>query len=151
MIRHTESDWDLHFLQISELCSRMSKDPSTKVGAVIRHPDKSVVSTGYNGFPPGVPDTEEDLHDRDSKYMKMVHAEENAILFARKRNISTKGCTIYSTMIPCIKCYTMIKEAGIVRIVSKEPIEDQTKRWGTSWRLVRAQAEMDEIAIDIVY
>jgi deoxycytidylate deaminase len=33
-----------------------SKDPSTKVGAVIVRPDLTVASIGYNGFPRGMSD-----------------------------------------------------------------------------------------------
>ena len=56
IIKHTKYDWDKHFMKIALLCSEMSKDPSTKVGAVIKGIDKSVVSTGYNGLPNDIDD-----------------------------------------------------------------------------------------------
>ena len=43
--------WKLRFLGLSEYIAQWSKDPSTKVGAVIVRPDKSIVSMGFNGFP----------------------------------------------------------------------------------------------------
>ena len=38
-----------------------SKDPSTKVGAVIVDDKNRIVSVGYNGFPRGVEDSEKDF------------------------------------------------------------------------------------------
>jgi dCMP deaminase len=83
--------WDLRFLTLAKTVSTWSKDPSTKVGAVIVDKNRRVVSLGYNGFPKGVKDTIEKLEDREQKYKHMVHAERNAMLFANK---SLKGCTI---------------------------------------------------------
>ena len=52
-----ELKWHKRFLEISEFISTWSKDPSTKVGAVIADIDNRIVSTGYNGFPKNVKDT----------------------------------------------------------------------------------------------
>ena len=49
--------WDDYFIQISQLISEKSRDPSTKCGAVIVDPDNQIVSTGFNGFPRGVKET----------------------------------------------------------------------------------------------
>ena len=48
---------------------------------------------------------------------QVIHAEANAILFCAKNGISTKGCTLYVTMSPCIECAKMIIQAGIKRVV----------------------------------
>lgn len=42
--------WDRFFIKITQDAAEMSKDRSTKVGAVIVR-DKIVLSTGWNGFP----------------------------------------------------------------------------------------------------
>lgn len=47
----------------------------------------------------------------------VVHAEANAILFAVKSGIKTKGSTMYVTLSPCIDCAKMIIQAGIKRVV----------------------------------
>ena len=52
----SDEKWDYRFLELCKLVSSWSKDPSTKVGAVIVDQDKRVVSLGYNGFPKGVSD-----------------------------------------------------------------------------------------------
>ena len=43
--------WDNRFLVLAKLIGSWSKDPSTKVGAVIVDEDNKIVSLGYNGFP----------------------------------------------------------------------------------------------------
>ena len=48
------TDWDKYFMEISEVVSRKTKCLSRRIGAVIVR-DKSIVSTGYNGPPRGVP------------------------------------------------------------------------------------------------
>lgn len=108
--------WDFYFLGMAEYVSTASKDPSTKVGAVIVAPDRRVVSMGYNGLPRGVEDTEERLNNRDLKYQLIVHAERNALLFARE---PLDGCTIFTTpFAPCSVCAGMIIQAGIKNVVS---------------------------------
>ena len=77
------SDWDRRFLEMAALVSTWSKDPSTKVGAVITR-GKFVVSLGFNGHPAGVEDSDARLHDREMKYRTIIHAELNAILSARQ-------------------------------------------------------------------
>ena len=46
--------WETRFLEMARLVSGWSKDPSTKVGAVIVRPDKTIASVGYNGIAIGV-------------------------------------------------------------------------------------------------
>jgi dCMP deaminase len=117
MIKHTQEDWDIHMLKIAKLCSEMSKDPSTKVGAVIVSPDHKVISMGYNGFPKDVPDYTEWYHNREKKYELIVHAEQNAL-----NNMSgtiPPGSTVYVYPLkPCEKCYITLKNYGIKRFVS---------------------------------
>ena len=48
--------WDANFLTLANTVCMFSKDPSTKVGAVIVDDDKRVVSIGYNGFPKAIKD-----------------------------------------------------------------------------------------------
>jgi len=122
--------WDKWFLGLAQYVSTASKDPSTKVGAVIVAPDRRVVSTGYNGLPRGVEDTEERLNNRELKYQLIVHAERNALLFARE---PLDGCTIFTTpFAPCSVCAGMIIQSGIKNIVSFY-VEDT--KWLDSFRL----------------
>ena len=51
-----EIGWDYRFLELAQLVSKWSKDPSTKVGAVIVDKNRRILSVGYNGLPKGVKD-----------------------------------------------------------------------------------------------
>ena len=121
--------WDKNFLELSKTVSTFSKDPSTKVGAVIVDGDNRVISIGYNGFPKGVKDDHR-LDNRDLKYDMVVHAEANALLFA---NAPTKGCTIYTWPFqPCSRCASLIIQAGVQRVVS---VENEETRWVSNFQL----------------
>ena len=45
-------------MDMAKLVSSWSKDPSTKVGAVITDDENRIISVGYNGFPREVIDNE---------------------------------------------------------------------------------------------
>ena len=125
--------WDHRFLALAEHISNWSKDPSTQVGAVITHTrSKRVVSMGFNGFPAGVEDTWERLEDRGTKYEMVVHAEQNALMFAGDR---AEGCTLYvHPLPPCARCAVMIIQAGIKRVVCDQPDFDH-QRWGEAAKI----------------
>jgi dCMP deaminase len=55
--------WDRRFLNLAAHISTWSKDPSTKVGAVLVNELQQVVGMGYNGFARGVVDTDERLNN----------------------------------------------------------------------------------------
>ena len=125
--------WDHRFLALAKHISNWSKDPSTQVGAVITHTrSKRVVSMGFNGFPAGVEDTRERLDDRGTKYEMVVHAEQNALMFAGDR---AEGCTLYvHPLPPCARCAVMIIQAGIKRVVCDQPDFDH-QRWGEAAKI----------------
>lgn len=107
--------WDLRFMEMARLVSTWSKDPSTKVGAVIAAPPNRFVSPGFNGPPHGMPDSREVLENRALKLQCTIHAEENAILFARR---PLEGCTMYVYPVPpCGTCAAKILQVGITRVV----------------------------------
>lgn len=119
------SKWKSRFIELSQLIATWSKDNSTRVGAVIVDADNRVVSLGFNGFPRGVSDNQLSI-DRDEKLRRTIHAEENALLFARH---SLEGCTIYVTHPPCGRCAAKIIQAGITRVVTPTPPEHFAVRW----------------------
>lgn len=124
------------------LVASWSKDPSTKVGAVIVRPNNTVASVGYNGFPRGVSDSPERLADREEKLALTIHAELNAILNAGE---SLEGYRIYITHPPCVSCAIHIKQAGIEEVIYKKPTPELVARWGPS--LERAVNVMDEAGL----
>lgn len=126
--------WDYRFLALARLVSTWSKDPSTQVGAVIVTPDHRVVSLGYNGLPRGVQDSTARLHDRDTKYRLVLHAEENALLFADSHLL--RGATLYTYPLPpCAPCASKLVQVGLGRVVTVPPTAEQRARWGADWAL----------------
>lgn len=107
--------WEVRFLRLAREVSKWSKDPRTQVGAVIAN-KKEIVSIGYNGFPPGMVDLQSRLKDREYKHKFVIHAEENAILHA-KRDLS--GCVIYTwPFAPCTHCTSIVIKSGISGVVT---------------------------------
>lgn len=107
----------LKFIPIAEAISTLSKDPSTKVGAVIIDNDSNILSTGFNGFPRGVNDTEIRYKNRDVKLKYVAHAEANAIAQAARVGAKLLGSSLIVTALyPCSNCTKLIIQAGIKTI-----------------------------------
>lgn len=122
--------WDEYFFRLCDVNASKSKDPSTKVGAVIVRPDRTIASMGWNGFPRGVADTYE---DREHKLMRTVHAELNAILSARE---PLHGYTIYvSPLFPCSNCAAAIIQAGITCVIAR--MGQPRDEWAKSFEAAR--------------
>lgn len=125
--------WDRYFLRLAREASSKSKDPSTKVGAIIVRPDRTIASIGFNGFPMGMDDKPEWYIDREIKYQRIVHGEMNALLFARE---PVKGYTLYTwPFMPCSRCMIHMIQAGIQRFVWIKPSEEADKRWAKEFAL----------------
>lgn len=128
------TDWDERFIDLAAHISQWSKDPSTKVGAVIVDHERRIVSTGYNGFPMGMPAQPWMYMDRLYKLERVVHAEANAILFADREKLINS--TIYTYPLPpCADCAKLIVQSGIGRVVV--PNVDIQERWSDSCGVAR--------------
>ena len=129
--------WDFRFLSLANTISSWSKDPSTRVGAVIVDDLRRIVSVGYNGLPRGLKDSQNFLGDRELKYKVILHAEENAILEAERDRLF--GATIYLyPFLPCSHCASRLIQAGVKRVVS---IVNTNPRWVESINLGRQLLE----------
>jgi dCMP deaminase len=126
------SKWDKRFLGLAEYISNWSKDPSTKVGAVITDKDRRVISFGFNGFAKNVIDSNERYNNREIKLKLILHAEENALIFSQ-RDLS--GCSIFTwPFLPCSKCASQIIQYNIKRVVAPY---NENPRWIESHNLSR--------------
>lgn len=134
--------WHDRFLELARHVAGWSKDPSTKVGAVIVDGKRRVISMGFNGFPRGVEDCEWRLADRPIKYAHVVHAELNAILAAP---LSVEGATIYVTHQPCCGCAKAIIQAGIRAVVTTQ--DSGIERWGDEQMV--AWAMLEEAGVEV--
>ncbi len=124
------TQWHKRFMDLAEHVAKWSKDPSTKVGCVIVDDKQRVVGMGYNGFPRGVDDTHERLHNRAKKYLLVQHAEANAIL---QSVAPTEGCTAYVTHKPCANCTGILIQAGIKAVFTTRPGQGLQERFADSF------------------
>ena len=138
--------WDERFLRMAALVSQWSKDPSTRCGSVIVASDHRVVSTGYNGFPRSMADSPEHLADREEKYSRVVHAEINALLFARE---PVEGMTCYTwPFMSCDRCAVQLAQAGITRFCAPAPFGPSGERWRE--RLLQTKRLLGDMGIAYV-
>ena len=131
----TNDIWDKRFLEMAKNVAMWSKDPSRKIGAIIVDPvKKNILSTGFNGFPRGIADTEERLNDRPTKYKFVVHAEANAIFNALYNGVSVVDSHIYVYGLPvCSECAKGLIQSGVKRI-SCMIDERVPANWESSWK-----------------
>lgn len=140
-----QEKWDRRYLELAKLVSTWSKDPSTKTGAVIVHPNFGVVSLGYNGLAKKVEDSSERLNDRDTKYKLIVHCERNAMLFAQR---DLTGCTLYTyPFMSCGPCAGMVIQSGISRCVAPR---NDNPRWQVDFALTEQMFKEAEVRLDLL-
>jgi len=126
-----------------------SKDPSSKTAAIIVD-DRRIVSTGYNGFAPGVIDSAERYLDREFKYNNIIHCEENAIIQAREPLF---GFKIYLTGMSCSRCAPKIIASGIKLVIIPDPSEDPffyREDWKTSFDQASKQFEEANVTVRVL-
>lgn len=111
-------NWDEYFINIAEQVALRSKDPSTKTGCVIVDSKYRPVSFGYNGFISGC-DESKMTTERPMKYHLVIHAEMNAMMFAKR---DLEGCILYTLYAPCEHCLKHILQSGIKKIIYKIPV-----------------------------
>lgn len=122
-----QNKWDIRFIEMAELVSSWSRDPSTRVGSVIVDKGNKVLSLGYNGFPSGLNDDPDLYLDRDYKLKVTIHSELNAILTCKH---DVEGAIIYTTHQPCMACASVIIQKKLSGVIWKKSFADG--RWGDS-------------------
>lgn len=121
---------DVTFLEVARSLAKLSHCRSFKVGAVLVK-DGRILSTGYNGTPPGqvncddiFPDRADPAFDREKHHqwsnLHEIHAEANTLLWAAREGISVNGATLYCTTQPCDQCVKLLSMSGVVRVVYGE-------------------------------
>jgi dCMP deaminase len=84
--------------------------------------------------------------DRDCKYSRTLHAELNAVLFAKK----TEGCTAYVTHPPCAACALVLIQSGVARVVCPLPSRDLLERWEESISKAKGFFDEAEVTYELV-
>ena len=93
-------------------------DPPARWGALLVK-DRMIISDGYNGTPSGFENICEDENGITKPYV--LHAEANAISKVAQSGNSSKDATLYVTASPCLECAKLIIQAGIKRVVYRDP------------------------------
>ena len=148
LFKMLDTKWKKRFLKLSKEISTWSKDPSTKVGALIISEDKHIISTGYNGFPRDIEDTEERLNNRELKYKFILHAEMNCILNALYNGRSVKDCILFvHGLPPCSECTKSIIQAGIKKVITDSKATDN---WKESLKLSLEMLKEANVEIEFI-
>ncbi len=111
--------WDQYFMDITRLVATRATCPRRAVGAVLVK-NKQIISTGYNGSPPGQPHCTDIgciIEENTDRCIRTLHAEQNAILQAALHGTSPEGSTLYVTCRPCTVCARLVAGAKIAKIV----------------------------------
>ena len=131
------SKWDYRFLDLAQLISTWSKDPSKQIGAVAIGDKRQILAQGYSGFPRGVIDSEDRYADRQRKYELVVHAEMNVIYNASYNGVSLDGSTLYVHGLPvCSECAKAVIQVGITNVIMRKQVPEE--RWLDSWMRTKA-------------
>jgi dCMP deaminase len=137
------------YMQVANFKANLfSKDPSTKVCALIIAPDSfQELSSGYNGMPRGINDYNMDRWNRPAKYMWVEHAERNAIYNASRRGTPIENAIMIVNKFPCADCSRAIIQCGIKAVITYKPVDDP--KWNKSWEI--AQEMLGEAKINVIY
>lgn len=106
--------WKTYFLTIAREVAKRATCPRASVGCVLAL-DKRVLSTGYNGSPPGMEHCDEvGCLMEGGHCTRTVHAEANAIAQAARNGVSVNGSIAYVTHTPCRNCQQLMMSAGVL-------------------------------------
>ena len=141
--------WDQYFMVIATVVAQRSTCTRAQVGAAIVR-DRSIVATGYNGAPAGMPHCTEvgcliyvsedpDGHPEENCY-RTIHAEINAISQAARNGVSIDGADVYVTHSPCMHCLKTLLNTGVRRICFAKP-----------YKLERASYFLDYSDVELVH
>lgn len=113
---------DAEFMGQAKRAALNSKDPSTKVGAVVVLEGVHKARACFNHFPEGF---DPEAATREERYAAVVHAEAHAL-----GGLYWIGATLYSTHEPCAACWEKIEQAGVDRVVFQSTSQERRERWG---------------------
>lgn len=124
----TRPDWDEYWLGVANAVSKRADCSRRQVGAVVVDRHQRLVSSGYNGSPPGGPSclrgacprgqsgvVPGSSYDTGPGSCIALHAEQNAIIWAAPERL--ENSTLYLTDAPCEGCQRLIQGVGITRVV----------------------------------
>lgn len=143
-------EWTEYFMTMAYLTAMKSKDPRTKIGAVVVTPDNNIIAQGYNGLPRGINYKNASRLVSPEKYFWFEHGERNAIYSAARNGIKLLGSTMYTQGTPCADCGRAIIQAGIKKVVVHTLWEktNHNEKWIESG--IRTTEMLDEAGVKLV-
>ncbi len=127
--------WDEYFMTITRQVAERSTCSRAKVGAIMVR-DRSILATGYNGAPAGMPhcldvgclvyESRTPDGNLEQNCFRTIHAEVNAIAQAARNGTRIEGADIYVTHTPCIHCFKTLVNCGIKRVFYEKPYKIET-------------------------
>jgi dCMP deaminase len=111
-------------MRITQEVAERSTCLRAKVGAVIVR-DRSILATGYNGSPAGLPHCNEPgvgclVYESktpdgevEQNCFRTIHAEINAITQAARNGNAIRDADVYVTHSPCIHCLKVLINTGV--------------------------------------
>lgn len=144
-------DKNAKHLMVAKAIAQLSKDSSTKVGAIAIGQGGEFLASGWNGAPRGCSADEPDdvRGERPEKYFWFSHAEANTITNAARVGTPLAGSTLVVTHFPCMDCARAIVQAGIVKVVTPEPEYEFAMRWRE--HIDRAKRLFNECGVLVEY
>lgn len=113
---HKPKYFDLYW-DIAHSAAKQSVCTRRQVGACLVTPT-GMISIGWNGTPPGLPNVCEDAQGASQPYV--IHAERNAIDKMTRQGISTYGSILFVTTAPCYHCALAIHGLGLKTVYYDE-------------------------------
>jgi len=152
--------WDIYFMSKAIDAATRASCKYIDAGAIVAKNNR-LLSSGYNGVPPGDRETCLDTGCRKDEFgisqetkgkgkCKGTHAEMNALQYAGK---DAKGATLYSVILPCSSCAKQAASAEIKRIVyaieyAEQKTEDETEGDVTRGICRRSGIELTHLIMD---
>ena len=127
--------WDYRYMEMAEMVGSWSNclRPDRQIGSVAVK-DKRVICTAYNGAPVGVKSCRERgeckrqargiVSGTSLEVCYAVDSEQSLVCNAAKQGLSLQNSTVYCTHQPCSICLKILINAGVTRVIYKNPYPD---------------------------
>lgn len=130
--------------------SLFSKDPSSKVGAILLAPGSlQILSLGYNGMPRDINESVVKRWERPIKYKYVEHAERNAVYNACRHGTPLEGSIAVVTMYPCCDCARALIQSGCKMVVTTTP-DWNHPRWGDDFNISHEMFEEAGVRVKLL-
>lgn len=121
--KNKRKDWITYFIDMAEMAATRSTCDRLSVGCIIVK-DNRMISSGYNGSIKGTPHCDDEGHmiDPQGRCIRTLHAEQNALIFAKE---DLTGATAYVTHQPCEVCTKLLIQSGITKVYYKNKYDNK--------------------------